>query len=120
EKQHVNLKSLSESAPATVPVSALFYLTGEDEAVHPEAHELSPATSCIWLIEQSFTLDPQDAQSAAKRLAKVSELAPKVPGYEIDFPYKFDQLDDVHMMILKCMNEAEHRFEQDAELKAAS
>lgn len=120
EKKRVCLESASPLKEGPVPISALFYLTGEGEESTPAAYRLTAGTSCIWLIEQSFSLDPHDPHSAAKRLAKVSELAPSVAGFEVDFPYDFDRLDDVHTMIHDCMSAAEKQSSNQIELNAAS
>lgn len=110
EKQKVSLSEPSDTEGNPVPISAFFYLTAEIDDGPPAAYELSPAPSCIWLVEQSFSLDPQDPKSAARRLAKVSEIAPEVPGYEIVYPYDFERLGEVHNMIRDCMKTSEQRI----------
>lgn len=106
DKKQIGLASLDSVSQSPIPIGALFYLTGEPDGEEVEAHALHPSDVCISLIEQSFALEPRDASSAAARLRMASDLAGRIPGYELSYPHDLDRLDDVNAMIVRCMDAA--------------
>lgn len=108
DKQRVNLEALVQSQSTAepqppVPFKTLFFLTGESGATRPKARAMTPSEACIGLINQSFLLDPEDAQIAALRLGEISRMAEQVAAFELNYPHDFDQLEQVHALILSCM-----------------
>jgi hypothetical protein len=116
DKQRVNLDALAKLDSAAgplspVPFSTLFFLTGDCGATRAEARAMTPGETCIGLINQSFLLDPADAQMAASRLGKFSRMAEQVAAFELSYPHDFDQLERVHAMILSCMAQSRAHHE---------
>lgn len=106
DKKQVGLASLDNISQSPIPLGALFYLTGEPDSEEVEAHALHPSDVCISLIEQSFAFEPRDANSATVRLRKASELAGRIPGYELSYPHDLDRLNEVNAVIMRCMDAA--------------
>jgi len=101
DKQRVTVSQPTHTRP--FPLAALFVLSGEDGIEAPVAHRPNPAQACIWTLEQSFSLDPQDGAQAANRLNLASRLIENVGTFLLDYPYEYDRLDEVQSLIADCM-----------------
>ncbi|QUL37655.1 hypothetical protein [Erythrobacter sp. JK5] len=108
-KQRVSLPALAGGNHAEIPIAAVIFLVDGEEQDRPAIDRLSPGHTCLGLIEHCFALDPEDARCAAQRLAKISQLANSVPGYELSYAYDFDQLPLVHETILAGLGAADRQ-----------
>lgn len=93
DKRLVRADGLRDARGAAVPLGMIFVLTDGDEGVSHIA--LGFADACMMMVENSFTLDPDDAAAAADRMAKAAGLAAAVPCRALSYPYDFAILDDV-------------------------
>lgn len=93
DKRLVRADALAgEPAPA-VPLGMIFILTdGEAGVTHTT---LGFADACMMIVENSFTLDPDDAAAAAERMARAAGLAAAVPCHALAYPYDFAILGEV-------------------------
>ena len=99
DKQRLNLPTLAEIGSKPVPVGAFFFLIEDPNEKGVAAHAIAPALTCMGLIENSFALDTDDADAAAKRFQAASQVVGSVPGYELSYPWDFDLLPKVHAEI---------------------
>lgn len=103
DKQHVRLATLPSVAAPPLPLAAIFFLANktasEAAATSVCARPLPSTMACIKLVEQSFTLDPQDPACAARRLAALSALALALPAFTLSYPRDFACLGEVHAAI---------------------
>jgi hypothetical protein len=104
DKRHVHLPTLPKSAGQPMPISAMFFLSGECGATDAVATPMNSTRACIALVEQSFSLDPKDPRCGARRLAGLSQLALKVPAYRLSYPHDFKRLGEVHQIIEAIMD----------------
>lgn len=119
DKQHVHLATLSQTSCAPLPVAAMFFLAVGDKADHVAASRLGVAKACIGLIEQSFSLDPQDRECTERRLRGLSRLAMEVPAYRLAYPRDFSRLGEVHAMIETALADDNEREPQQRLRKVA-
>ena len=99
DKQNVHLAALNDCADEPLPLSAIFFLSGDCMVDRPAAAAVGSMQACITLVEQSFSLDPRDPQCAARRLASLSQLALAVPAYRLSYRHDFARLGEVHDVI---------------------
>ena len=99
-KQRITLPVTADPEPRPVRIAAIFVLAEPTAGEGIDLRRLTIAESCMALIENSFALDPTDAQRARKRLEAASELAREVPAFEISFPRDYARLPDVRSAIL--------------------
>jgi hypothetical protein len=93
DKRLVRADALIAAGPVDVPLGMIFVLTdGEDGVSHTT---LGFADACMMIVENSFTLDPDDPVAAADRMAKAAGLAAAVPCHALAYPYDFAILGDV-------------------------
>jgi hypothetical protein len=93
DKRLVRADALLAAKPVAVPLGMIFVLTDGDDGVSHAT--LRFADACMMMVENSFTLDPDDAAAAADRMAKAAGLAAAVPCHALSYPYDFAILDDV-------------------------
>jgi HPr Serine kinase C-terminal domain len=93
DKRLVRADALITAGPVDVPLGMIFVLTDGDEGVSHTT--LGFADACMMIVENSFTLDPDDAVAAADRMAKAAGLAAAVPCHALSYPYDFAILGDV-------------------------
>ncbi|MEM8724112.1 MAG: hypothetical protein AAGE86_01185, partial [Pseudomonadota bacterium] len=103
DKKRLNLPSLDDADLSPIPLGGFFFLVDDDGDGQVGSQPLSPGHTCIGLIENSFALDKDDAEAAAKRLEKISRIAHEVPGYELSYPWDFSILPEVHRRVISCM-----------------
>ncbi len=106
DKQRLQVVSNAEPMPESLPIGAIFFLIDELAENEVAVHELSPTLTCMGLVEHSFALNPENAESAARRLREFSTVAAKVPGYELSYPWNFDLLPEVHEKVLSTLTTA--------------
>lgn len=104
DKQNVFLAHVLQTPSAPLALSALFFLDGDCDPTPAKDFRMDPIRACIALIEQSFTLDPHDVTCAARRLAKISQLATEVPAYRLPYAHDFANLPKVHETIATIIN----------------
>lgn len=93
DKRLVRAEGLGDARTASVPLGMIFVLT--DGEVGVSHTTLGFADACMMMVENSFTLDPDDAAAAAARLARAAGLAAAIPCHALSYPYDFVILDDV-------------------------
>lgn len=104
DKQRIEVPPASNPS---VPIAAIFLLSGDGEAESVSITRPAPAAACIALLEQSFAMDPGDAARAAHRMATASRLTESVAVFSAQFPFDYDRLDEVHAAIEDRVRESE-------------
>lgn len=105
DKRLVRAVVLAAARPVAVPLGMIFVLTDGDEGVSHST--LGLADACMMTVENSFTLDPDDAAAAAGRMAKAAGLAAAVPCHALSYPYDFAILDDVCRHVAALMHDCD-------------
>lgn len=117
DKKRLSLPALDDADLSPIPLGGFFFLVDDDGDGQVGSRTLSPGHTCIGLIENSFALDKDDADAAAKRMEKISHIAREVPGYELSYPWDFNVLPKVHKEILARI---QGRADQNGESQAVS
>jgi hypothetical protein len=106
EKQRVPLPDAARKA-ATSDVAAIYFL-GDAEATRADfrVEPLTPAASCIRLMEQSFQLDLLDRGAVGRLLERAGEIVSRVSCYTLDFRRDYLQLDELLVRIERHFAEA--------------
>lgn len=86
-----------------LPIKAIFVLAGPGQPNAIEVRRITPATTCIALVKNSFALDPTDMQCARKRLENASDVSTSVPAYHLAYPHDYDRLAQVREAILTAL-----------------
>jgi hypothetical protein len=95
---HYTIKRRVEAGEGGPPSECrAFFLLGEPGAAGNDisVRRASPSELCMALIKESFALDPGDRRRAADRLAALSEIAARVPGFHLDYPRDYARLPEV-------------------------
>ncbi|MEO1489071.1 MAG: hypothetical protein AAFR88_06505 [Pseudomonadota bacterium] len=108
-KRRVVMGSSDVENAQIAPIGAVFILSDEpcEDAVRD--HDLKPSEVCMAIIKQSFALNSQNAELAAKRLSQASNLADAVPGYRLTYPHDYARLREVRSVIEARMDEAQKK-----------
>lgn len=104
DKQRVDFDDVPTTPDKPLPIAALFLLAGDPDAGEIAVRSPSPAQACITALEQSFALDPYDAERATQRLSLASDLIEGVDSFELDYPNGYDRLGEVHALIQRCIS----------------
>lgn len=97
DKLHVSAPGLSASVAERFALGAIYILTNRDADV--TIARISPADSCMALVENSFALDPNNPAAAAERMARAARVAAMIPCYELSYPRDFRLLSAIHAQI---------------------
>jgi energy-coupling factor transporter ATP-binding protein EcfA2 len=103
DKQRVDLAERPDASSDPLPLSAVFFISGDTEAHDPAARKIGPAQACIRALEQSFSLDAKDRTRAADRLEAVSGLIGATRTFELDLPHDYGRLGEVRRLIEGCL-----------------
>ncbi|WP_223428969.1 hypothetical protein [Tateyamaria pelophila] len=95
DKRHVAFTP----GPTSAPLAALFCLA--DPADEIRVSRLTYTEACMALIANSFALNPADPPEAKRRFIKATEVASRIPVYNLHYPRDFDALPKVHALIFK-------------------
>lgn len=99
DKQRVSVSIVTDNEPTSVPIRAIFVLN-KPSLTEIDITRLSIADSCMAILENSFALDPTDAERARHRLVSASDLAKRVPAFSLSYPRNYALLPDVRSAIL--------------------
>lgn len=106
DKLHVAAAQLGVGTMGPVPLGAIYILTEGEEGV--TLQRILPADACMALVENSFALDPQDAATAAQRMARAARVASAVPVYELAYPYDFGLLPEARAQVIASLARPDH------------
>jgi hypothetical protein len=84
-----------------VPLAAVYRLQPEPVTAAPRVERTSARDACMSLITHSFQLDITDRTLAATLLARASDLASRVPMFQLHFPHDFARLPEVRTALLE-------------------
>lgn len=115
-KRRVQIGSEFEQPKGSIPIGTIFVLSGGQDSSEVRAAPMSPGAACMALIEQSFALDPDDADHASRRLRMVSELVRATPVVSLSNPHDFATIDGLHTVICNTMASASETSETQEEL----
>lgn len=101
DKLHVSAPGWSGSVAERFALGAFYILKHSDADI--TIARMSPADSCMALVENSFALDPNNPASAAKRMARAARVAALIPCYKISYPRDFRLLGAVHSQIFESL-----------------
>lgn len=78
---------------ASVPVEALYFLGDPDRHTDGSIQiaPLKPAEACMRMIKHAFRLDLTDPVANAAHFDRCSEVARRIPAYNLDYPRDFSQ-----------------------------
>ena len=79
---------------ARLPLAAIFLLE-EDASESVQIAPVLPPTAMARLVPQSFILDVEDRHRMRGHFARLGQLAESVPCYALDYPRRYDALNDV-------------------------
>lgn len=89
------------------PIIAQFVIAPPSTSELITLRELTIAEACMALVENSFALNPINAEQAATRMKQASNLAQSVPAFEISYPRDYARLPEVRQAILEQVAELE-------------
>ena len=78
-----------------IRLKAVFVLGPDDGSDTISLKRMSQTELCMALIAQSFALDPIEPNGVRRRMKTAGTVASVIPGYEINYPRKFDRLSEV-------------------------
>lgn len=110
DKRLVRAEALGAPRPVGVPLGMIFVLTDGEAGVSHAT--LRFADACMMMVENSFTLDPDDAAGATDRMAKAAGLAEVVRCQALSYPYDFAILDDVCRHVAMLMQDCDRPARQ--------
>jgi hypothetical protein len=102
-KRRVNDNEVVPHVQGPAPLRGLFLLScGERE---PSITRLRPAPAAMALIAYAFNLDITDGAFLRRQFESISDIADKVPAFELHYPRDFAMLSRVQQVILKQLKE---------------
>lgn len=98
-KQRIDVVVARETNDWPLPIVAIFSIA---EPVEDDIglRRMTPAETCMSLVENSFALDPSDTARACVRMEQASALARQVRTFEISYPHDYARLPEVRQAIL--------------------
>lgn len=97
DKRHVAFAA----GPDNSPLLALFRLTNPSEDIR--VSRLAPAEACMALIANSFALNAADPAETRRRFIYASEVARRVPVYDLYYPRDYAAIPEVHALIFETL-----------------
>jgi hypothetical protein len=88
------------------PLAAAFFL-GDGAADRIELRSVSGADAVAAWVAHTFILDPQDNVVLHRHFNEITTLAARVPCYHLDYPRRYDALDEVRAAILEAVSPKE-------------
>nr|UXE41699.1 hypothetical protein Hi04_10k_c5966_00032 [uncultured bacterium] len=102
-KRRVNDNEIVPIVSGPAPLTGLFLLSSGD--AEPSITRLRPASATIALIAYALNLDITDSAFLRQQFEAISDLADKVPMFELRYPREFATLGLVRQAILKQLKE---------------
>jgi len=93
-----------QSSP--VPLRALYFL-GEGTANRVEFSRLAPGDALLQLIRHAFMLDVDDRARVRANFERLADLSESIPTFTLDYPRRFDLLDDVIAAVVAHVHQGE-------------
>lgn len=88
------------------PLAAAYFL-GDGAADGIELRSVSGADAVAAWVAHTFILDPKDSVVLLRHFDAITTLAARVPCYHLDYPRRYDALDEVRAAILEAVSPKE-------------
>ena len=101
DKRRIDIPVESNLGGKKLPISAIISIGPTSVSDDVSSRTMSIAETCMGLVENSFLLDPTDMVRVARNLSAASEIARRVPSFEISYPRDYSRLPEVRNIVLK-------------------